>query len=140
MSDRFFIDTNIFAYTFDEKSPKKAQRSLQLIREAVDTGRGIVSYQVVQEFFNLALRRFPQPMNAADAEQYLMTVFRPLLAIHSSSALYLEGLRIAGKYPLSWFDCLIVSAALQGECSVLYSEDLQHGQKIEDLRIENPFI
>jgi len=140
MSDRFFIDTNIFAYTFDEKAPKKAQRSLQLIREAVDTGRGIVSYLVVQEFFNLALRRFPQPMNSADAEQYLMTVFRPLLAIHSSSALYIEGLRIAGKYRLSWYDCLIVSAALQGECSVLYSEDLQHGQKIENLRIENPFI
>ena len=111
-----------------------------MIREAVDTGRGIVSYQVVQEFFNLALRRFPQPMNSAEAEQYLMTVFRPLLAIQSSSALYLEGLRIAGQYRLSWYDCLIISAALQGECSVLYSEDLQHGQKIENLRIENPFI
>jgi predicted nucleic acid-binding protein len=140
MSDRFFIDTNVFAYTFDEKAPKKARRALQLIREAVDTGRGIVSYQVVQEFFNLALRRFSQPMNSAEAEQYLMTVFRPLLAIHSSSVLYLEGLRIAGQYRLSWYDCLIISAALQGECSVLYSEDLQHGQKIENLRIENPFI
>jgi predicted nucleic acid-binding protein len=78
-------------------------------------------------------------MSAAEAEQYLITVFRPILAIHSSSALYVEALRIAGKYRLSWYDCLIVAAALQGECSVLYSEDLQHGQKIEGLRIDNPF-
>jgi predicted nucleic acid-binding protein len=79
-------------------------------------------------------------MNAAEAEQYLITVFRPLLAIHSSSVLYVEALRIAGEYRLSWYDCLIVAAAVQGECGVLYSEDLQHGQKIGDLRIENPFL
>jgi predicted nucleic acid-binding protein len=140
MNGRFFLDTNIFAYAFDVKAPAKARRASQLIRQAADTGKGIVSYQVVQEFFNVAFRRFQHPMNAAEAEQYLITVFRPLLAIHSSSALYAEGLRIAGKYRLSWYDCLIVAAALQGECSVLYSEDLQHGQKIEDLRIENPFV
>lgn len=140
MSGRFFLDTNIFAYAFDTKAPSKARRASQLIRQAADTGKGIVSYQVVQEFFNVALRRFPQPMNAAEAEQYLITVFRPLLAIHSSSVLYVEALRIAGEYRLSWYDCLIVAAAVQGECGVLYSEDLQHGQKIGDLRIENPFL
>ena len=140
MNGRFFLDTNIFAYAFDVKAPAKARRASQLIRQAADTGKGIVSYQVVQEFFNVAFRRFQHPMNAAEAEQYLITVFRPLLAIHSSSALYVEALRLAGQYRLSWYDCLIVAAALQGECSVLYSEDLQHGQKIEDLRIENPFV
>ncbi len=140
MSGRFFLDTNIFAYAFDTSATAKARRASQLIRQAADTGKGIVSYQVVQEFFNVAFRCFPQPMNPADAEQYFITVFRPLLAIHSSSALYVEGLRIAGEYRLSWYDCLIVAAALQGECNVLYSEDLQHGQKIEDRRIENPFI
>src|SRR5712692_3249369 len=134
MSGRFFLDTNIFAYAFDAKAPAKARRASQLIRRAADTGKGIVSYQVVQEFFNVAFRRFAQPMSAAEAEQYLITVFRPLLAIHSSSVLYVEALRIAGEYLLSWYDCLIVAAALQGECSVLYSEDLQNGQKIDNLR------
>jgi predicted nucleic acid-binding protein len=79
-------------------------------------------------------------MSVADAEQYLITVFRPLLAIHSSAALYVDALRIAGKYRLAWYDCLIVAAALQSQCGVLYSEDLQHGQKIDGLLIENPFI
>ncbi|HEY4902799.1 MAG TPA: hypothetical protein VIH89_04940 [Candidatus Sulfotelmatobacter sp.] len=58
MSGRFFLDTNIFVYTFDVKASAKTKQAVQLIREAVDTGRGIVSYQVVQEFFNVALRRF----------------------------------------------------------------------------------
>jgi predicted nucleic acid-binding protein len=140
MSGRFFLDTNIFVYAFDAKAPTKAKRAAQLIRQAADTGKGIVSYQVVQEFFNVAVRRFPRTMNVAEAEQYLITVFRPLLAIHSSSALYIEALRIAEKYRLAWYDGLIVAAAIQGQCSVLFSEDLQHGQEIGSLRIENPFI
>src|ERR1700693_4234268 len=127
MSGRFFLDTNIFANAFDVKATAKAKRASQLIRQAADTGQGIVSYQVVQEFFNLAFRRFSQPMSVADAEQYLITVFRPLLAIHSSAALYVDAPRIAGKYGLAWYDCLIVAAALQSQCVVLYSEDLQHG-------------
>jgi predicted nucleic acid-binding protein len=140
MSARFFLDTNIFAYTFDTKAPAKAKRAARLIRQAADTGEGIVSYQVVQEFFNVAFRRFSQPMNVAEAEQYLITVFRPLLAIHSSPGLYVEALRVTGKYRLPWYDSLIVAAALQAECGILYSEDFQHGRELEGLRIENPFV
>jgi len=140
MRGRFFLDTNVFAYAFDAKSPAKARRAAQLIRLAADTGNGVVSYQVVQEFFNLAFRRFEQPMNVAEAEQYLITVFRPLLAVHSALALYVEAMRLTGKYRLSWYDSIIVAAALQSQCGVLYSEDFQHGQEIEGLRIENPFV
>jgi predicted nucleic acid-binding protein len=140
MSGRFFLDTNIFAYTFDAKAPAKARKATQLVRQAADTGQGIVSYQVVQEFFNVALRRFLEPMNVAEAEQYLITVFRPLLAVHSSPALYVEALRIAGKHRIRWYDSLIVAAALESQCETLYTEDLQHGWKIEGLKIENPFL
>jgi predicted nucleic acid-binding protein len=139
MSGRFFLDTNIFAYTFDAKAPAKAKKAAQLVRRAADTGQGIVSYQVVQEFFNVALRRFLEPMNVAETEQYLTTVFRPLLAVHSSPALYAEALRITGKHRIRWYDSLIVAAALEGQCETLYTEDLQHGWKIEGLRVENPF-
>jgi predicted nucleic acid-binding protein len=139
MSGRFFLDTNIFVYTFDGRAPAKARRAFQLVRQAAETGNGVISYQVVQEFFNVALRRFTQPMNVADAEQYLITVFKPLIAIHSSPALYLKALDLTGTGRYSWFDSLIVAAALQAKCDTLYSEDLQHGRTIEDLRIENPF-
>ncbi len=139
MNGKFFLDTNIFAYTFDPRAPAKAKKAAQLIRQAADTGKGIVSYQVVQEFFNVALRRFLEPMTLAEAEQYLITVFRPLLVIHSSPALYVEALRITGRYRIRWYDSLIVAAAFEGQCETLYTEDLQHGAKLEGLKIENPF-
>jgi predicted nucleic acid-binding protein len=139
MSARFFLDTNLFVYTFDANAPTKAKKAVQLIRRAADTGEGIISYQVVQEFFSVAFRRFPQPMSVAEAEQYLITVLRPLLAVHSSPGLYFEALRIAEKHRVSWYDSLIVAAAVEGQCEKLYSEDFQHGRKFEGLRIENPF-
>jgi len=139
MSGRFFLDTNIFVYTFDSAAPAKAKKAAQLIRRAVDSGEGIVSFQVVQKFFNVALRRFTPAMNVPEAEQYLITVFRPILAVHSSPAMYVEALRITGKHRLSWYDSLIVAAAIEGQCETLYSEDLQNGRKIESLRIQNPF-
>ena len=140
MSARFFLDTNIFVYSFDRASPAKNRRATQLIREAVSTSKGIVSYQVVQEFFNLALRRFAQPMTVPEAEQYLGAVFRPLLTVQSSPALISEALRLTARHRLSWYDSLIVAAAIEGGCQILYSEDLQHGQRLGELKIVNPFV
>jgi predicted nucleic acid-binding protein len=140
MSGRFFLDTNIFVYSFDSSAPRKAERAERLIRQAIRSRGGIVSYQVVQEFFNVALRRFAQPMTFAEAEQYLSTTFRPLLSIHSSQALYGEALQTALKYRLSWYDALVVASAIQGHCEVLYSEDLQHGQHFGPLEVSNPFL
>ena len=140
MNGRFFLDTNIFVYSFDRNSPDKLHRSTQLIRQAAATGKGAVSYQVVQEFFNVALRRFAQPLTVAEAEQYLGTVFRPLLTVHSSQALYAEALHLHHRYRLSWYDALIVSAAIQARCDLLYTEDIQHGQRFGSLQVRNPFL
>ncbi len=139
MSARFFLDTNVFVYSFDPGAADKQRRATQLIREAVSTRKGIVSYQVVQEFFNVALRRFAQPMSVPEAEQYLGTVLRPLLAVHSSQALISEALRLADRHRLSWYDSLIVASAIEGGCGILYSEDFQHGQRFRQLKVENPF-
>src|ERR1700679_417186 len=101
MSDRFFLDTNIFVYSFDQSAIAKARRAAHLIREALTTQKGVVSYQVVQEFFHVALKKFAQPMQPADAEQYLIAVFRPLLAVHSSQALYADALSLRTQSKLS---------------------------------------
>lgn len=140
MSGKFFLDTNIFVYAFDKTAPEKARRSQQLIEQAVTSRKGIISYQVVQEFFNVALRRFAPPLTVAESEQYLSTVLRPLMAVQSSPALIADGLRLKGRYSLSWFDSLVVAAAVEAKCDVLYSEDFQHGQRFGDLTIENPFL
>jgi predicted nucleic acid-binding protein len=79
-------------------------------------------------------------MKVDEAEQYLSTIFRPLLGIHSSPALYLEALHLQSRYRLPWYDSLVVAAATQAQCELLLTEDLQHGQTFGDLRIENPFL
>jgi predicted nucleic acid-binding protein len=140
MSDRFFLDTNIFVYSFDQSAVAKARKAVKLIRKALTTQKGIISYQVVQEFFNVALKRFSQPMTLTDAEQYLGTVFRPLLGVHSSQALYAEALHLQAQCRLSWYDSLIVSAAVQAQCDFICTEDLQHGQRFGSLRVANPFL
>jgi predicted nucleic acid-binding protein len=139
MSGRFFLDTNLLLYTFDETAPQKARKAAQLVRQALESGNGIISFQVVQEFLNVVLRS-PQIMGAAEAEQYLITVLRPLLAVHSSPSIYFEALRMAGRHRVAWYDSLILAAALEGHCEKLYSEDFQHGRRIEGLQIENPFV
>jgi predicted nucleic acid-binding protein len=139
MNARFFLDTNIFFYSFDQTAPQKSARASELIRQAVRSRNGIISYQVVQEFLNVALRRFAYPMTAAEAEQYLTTTLRPLMAVNSSAALYVEALRLSSSYSLSWYDSIVLAAAIEGGAHVLYSEDFQHGQEFGNLRIEDPF-
>ena len=140
MNDRFFVDTNVFVYAFQPAEPRKQRLAADLIRAAITTHKGVVSYQVVQEFFSVALRRFAEPMNLMEAEQYLVTTFRPLLAVHSSYSLYEQALELTRRHSLSWYDCLIVAAALEADCRILYTEDLQHGQKLDNLRIQYPFL
>ena len=140
MHGRFFLDTNIFVYSFDRSAMAKSRRAAQLISTALKTQKGIISYHVVQEFFNVALRRFTRPMRADEATHYFSTVFRPLLSIHSSPALYLEAIDLQGQYRLPWYDALIVAAAIQAQCEILITEDLQHGQRFGEVRIENPFL
>jgi predicted nucleic acid-binding protein len=140
MSDRFFLDTNIFLYTFDETAPVKSRKAHEFIREAITTHTGLVSYRVVQEFFNYALKRFTPPMSLVEAEQFLGAVFRPLLGAHSSQALYIEAMQLHSRWGLAWYGSLIVAAALQADCDVLFSEDLQHGQRFGGLEIVNPFL
>jgi predicted nucleic acid-binding protein len=139
MNARFFLDTNIFVYSFDQTAPQKSARAAELIRQAVRSRNGIVSYQIVQQFFNVALHRFAHPMTAAEAEQYLATTLRPLMAVNSSALLYAEALRLSSSYSLSWYDSVVVAAAIEGGAHVLYSEDFQHGQVFGNLRVENPF-
>ena len=140
MSGRFFLDTNVFVYSFDLAAREKATKAESLIRDALSTSKGVISYQVVQEFFNVAFRRFAKPLSHLEAGQYFGTVLRPMLTIHSSPALYTDALRLKEESRLSWYDSLIVGAAIQGGCARLYSEDLQNGRRFGNLQIVNPFV
>jgi predicted nucleic acid-binding protein len=139
MNDKFFLDTNIFAYMFDARAAQKAEKARRLIKQAVSTRKGVVSQQVVQEFFNLAFRKFQPAMTLAEAEEYLSTVFQPLLIVQSVQT-YKEALQLHSRYRLPWYDSLIVAAARESGCEILYTEDFQHEQQFGELRVKNPFF
>lgn len=140
MSAKFFLDTNVLVYTFDAREPVKQARARELVETALSGARGLISYQVVQEFLNVATRRFERPLSQTDAELYLDQVLSPLCEVFPSTGLYRAALGVAGRLRLSFYDSLIVAGALSCGCRVLYSEDLQHGQRIEGLAIVNPFL
>ena len=140
MSDRFFLDTNVLVYALSKRVPPKTVIASRLLDEGIASGKGVISFQVVQEFFSVAFRRFSPPMLPAEAEQVLAVTFRPLLAVHSSYPLYGRAIDLMRKNSVSWYDSLIISAAIESECGILYSEDLQHGQKFDSVVVRNPFL
>jgi predicted nucleic acid-binding protein len=139
MSGNFFIDTNVFVYSFDDRHPAKKERSLAVIQEALESGMGIISTQVIQEFLNVATQKFVVPMKPEDSKAYLRVVLNPLCHVYPNLSLYETCLDLQTKTGYSFFDSLILAAAIQGGCSLLYSEDLQDGQEIQGTRIVNPY-
>jgi predicted nucleic acid-binding protein len=140
MSAKAFLDSNIFIYAYDPRDPRKQSVAGDLIRSVAISGEAVISYQVIQEFFNFALIKVASRMTEDDAQVYLATAFRPMLTVASSASLVSEAIRIHRRYRLSWYDSLIVAAAQQAGCKLLYSEDLQHGQQFGTVTIHNPFL
>ncbi len=140
MSDKFFIDTNIFVYCFDDRQPDKKVRALSLIAEGLQTGNGMISWQVIQEFLNVSTRKFMVPLKPEDAKIYLQKVLHPLCQVFPDRDLYSKALEIIEKTGYSFCDALILAGALSGGCKILYSEDLHPGHQVEDVIILNPFV
>lgn len=139
MKDKYFLDTNILVYSFDSNSSAKKEVAKELIREA-HKGNGYISFQVIQEFLNVATRKFEVPLKTTDAQSYLTKVLYPVCEVFPSENLYFNALEIMGRWKFSFYDSLIIASAMESDCKILFSEDLQHNQKIFDLKIVNPFI
>ncbi|HET8552768.1 MAG TPA: PIN domain-containing protein [Gammaproteobacteria bacterium] len=139
MSGETFLDSNIFIYAFDKTAVQKREFARGLIRQVLQDGTGIISYQVVQEVLNVLTRKLAVSMSAGDAARYLASTLEPLWKVQPSDALFQSGLSIRARYQYGFYDSLIIAAALAAGCDRLYSEDLQNGQQIDGLVIENPF-
>lgn len=138
MSGRYFLDTNILVYTFDDGDAAKRDRARGLVADALQ-GRGVISLQVVQEFLNVALRKFKVPMKDDEALTYLDAVLEPLCQVLPDVDLCRESLELRERWQLSWYDSLVLAAALRAGCDTLYSEDLQDGLRVRELTVVNPF-
>ncbi len=137
----FFLDTNIFVYGLLAAEPLKRQRALQLIESALGSHQGCVSYQVIQEFANVALKKFAQRFQADECKQFIGAALQPLNRVASSAELLDAALDLQAEIRYGLYDCLIIASALQAGCDTLYTEDLQHYQLVRGkLRVVNPFL
>lgn len=139
MSAKYFIDTNVFVYSFEDRERLKKERSSRLIQRALETSMGVISTQVIQEFLNVVTQKFAVPMKVEDAREYLRLVMNPLCQIYPDLALYESCLDLQAETNYSFYDSLILAASLRGGCDTLYSEDLHDGQEVRGVKIINPY-
>jgi len=134
---RTFLDSNVLLSTDDRANLAKQKRAFEILAELKQLRSGVVSLQVLQEYFTAATRKYGVDDDDARHKVELFAAFEvvePRLG-DIFAAIDLHRLR-----RLSCWDALIVHSAKQAGCSVLLSEDLQHGQVIDGVRIVNPFI
>ncbi|MQA00826.1 MAG: PIN domain-containing protein [Dehalococcoidia bacterium] len=134
-----FLDSNVLIYLWDATDLRKREIADHLVDEGLRGGRARISHQVVQETLNFLTTKARPPSSPADTRRFLELTLLPFWRIHPTPDMYRRGLEIRERYGYGFYDSLIVAAALEAGCDRLYSEDLQHGQRIEGLTIENPF-
>jgi len=108
--------------------------------EVIRTRRAVTSYQVVQEFLYAAVRSAIPGFGVDEGRTYLRESFARFEIGSPSLGLYEETLSLQAQYRFHWYDSLIVAVAIEAGCETLYTEDLQHGQKIGTLMVVNPFV
>jgi len=137
MSARSFFDTNVLVYADDKAAPTKQRRALELVAEHRRAGTGVLSLQVLQEYFVTVTRKLQVDARIARRKVELLAEFdvaAPELAD------ILAAIDLHRLHGLSFWDALVVRSAKQAGCSVLLTEDFQHGREMEGVRIVNPFV
>lgn len=135
-AERCFIDTNVLVYLFEADSPGKQARSRELLEEVADSA--VLSTQVIAEFYVAVTRKLGKPLPASEAlaavESLCELEVRP---VHMN--LVKSAIRRGQDSQLSYWDALIVETAMEADASELLTEDMQHGQRFDRLRVVNPF-
>jgi predicted nucleic acid-binding protein len=137
---RVFLDSNIFVYSLDSRDPVKRDKALALIEQAISEQTLVTSSQVIQEFLHVATAKFRHAMSATEARLYAESILWPWCSVFPNPPLYASALAIREGTGWSFYDALIVAAALEAGCDRLYTEDLQSGRTIRRLNIRNPFV
>jgi predicted nucleic acid-binding protein len=132
-----FIDTNILVYAYERDAGEKHERALELLSRLYAERTGALSIQVMAEFYAAATLKLR--MSSRVAEEILAEL--AIYVIHSPAHPdVLRAVRLQRRYKTSWWDALILSSALDLECSVLWTEDMTHRQRFGSLTMLNPFL
>lgn len=133
---RAFFDTNILVYAFDTEEPEKQAIAQRLVAE---TPLIVLSAQVLGEFYWTATRKLPQPL-PRDQARSVVEWFSYMTVVAINDDLVRSAIALSDLASIAYWDALIVKAASSSGCSLLLTEDLNHGQVIDGVRIENPFL
>ncbi|HXC45750.1 MAG TPA: PIN domain-containing protein [Solirubrobacteraceae bacterium] len=137
MSDKTFVDTNVFVYAIDDAEPAKRDRA-QSVLISDEYGEFVVSSQVLGEFYVTVTRKLGGRVSATEAEEGLDRLYRhPVVPVDAT--LVRNAIKISRSSHISYWDGLVVAAAARAGCERLLSEDLNDGQVIGSVCIENPF-
>ncbi len=139
MNDRIFLDTNVVVYLFDNDSPEKQSRAREIFSREDFRGRIIISTQVLQEFYVSVTRKLAEPLEPNMAYRAVRDL-AVLPVVQVDTSMIFSAISRSQTDQVSFWDALIIQAALVGGARWLYTEDLQHGRIIEGMHIENPFI
>jgi predicted nucleic acid-binding protein len=134
---KVFVDTNILVYAHDRGAGDKHSRALSLVETLWREAKGLISTQVLQEFYVNIRRKALRPVSHAEAKA-VVTAYLAWNPIVNDGTAVLDAIDIETRFKLSFWDALIVVAAQRSGASVIYSEDLQHGQQFGAVRAENP--
>jgi predicted nucleic acid-binding protein len=136
--DLTFVDTNVLAYAHD-LSETRRQPIARALLDALWTGRtGVLSTQILQEFYVVATRKFDPPMSRRAARE-IVALYGTWPVVQVDVVLILTASQLEERHKLSFWDALVVEAARVGGAKRLVTEDLQAGRRIGGVRIENPF-
>ena len=137
MSARSFFDTNVLVYADDKAAPAKQRRALDLIAEHRRAGTGVVSLQVLQEYFVTVTRKLRVDVRIARRKVELLAEFD---VAAPEVADILAAIDLHRIHAFSFWDALVVRSAKQAGCRVLFSEDLQDARELDGVRFVNPFL
>lgn len=138
MTDRTFVDTNMLVYAHDQDAENKHEIARKVISELWESRLGVLSTQVLQEFYVTLTRKIPVPLDKPTARKILKNYFNWEVVINAP-LIILQASEIEETHKISFWDALIVSAAFSKNASTILTEDLNHGQIIEGIEVINPF-
>jgi predicted nucleic acid-binding protein len=135
---KVFIDTNVLVYAYDASAGEKHKMALEIMENLWDLGNGIISSQVLQEFFVSITKKISNPLNVITAKEIIKDLLKWKTVIIDGEII-LEAIDIHSQHKYSFWDSVIIAAAIEGGAGTILSEDLSDKQVIKGIIIKNPF-
>lgn len=139
MNDKVFVDTNIIIYCFDDADLDKKKTAVQVMESLWECSNGVLSLQVLKEFFVTVTKKLSPSMDFCEARSATIDLLSWNVFLETGDS-FEKALEIVEKYKLSFWDANILSAAILSDCHQLFTEDMQHNQIIDGVKIVNPFL